>query len=220
VTNNNEFWIGWLDLLALLYNYNQLYQLTHWTPSARHLSDECRLEILLLLSEWRTDLCYWMSLSHVTTDGQSVTLSWNKAPIWGLRPDFIAVRNTEYVGQLRVCWHGALSLTRGRVCRLQLLLALASAVILGSVSLGTRDHIYCLSCWMLLYNHFARITQKTASIVKEVCLLICCLVMDVLLLRAFVSAGMCLPNCCLTMGLHLNIIIDVRELNCGDANWI
>jgi hypothetical protein len=27
VTNNNGFWIGWLDLLALLYNYNQLQQL-------------------------------------------------------------------------------------------------------------------------------------------------------------------------------------------------
>jgi hypothetical protein len=28
------------------------------------------------------------SRSYVTTDGQSATLSWNKAPIWGLRPDF------------------------------------------------------------------------------------------------------------------------------------
>jgi hypothetical protein len=27
--------------------------------------------------------------SYVTTDGQSASLSWNKAPIWGLRPDFI-----------------------------------------------------------------------------------------------------------------------------------
>jgi hypothetical protein len=35
----------------------------------------------------------------------------------------------------------SLSLTRGRVCRLQLLPALASAVILGSKSRGTRDHI-------------------------------------------------------------------------------
>jgi hypothetical protein len=43
--------------------------------------------------------------------------------------------------QLRVCWCGALSVTRGRVCRLQLLLALASAVILRSESRGTRDHI-------------------------------------------------------------------------------
>jgi hypothetical protein len=36
---------------------------------------------------------------------------------------------------------GVLSLTRGRVCHLELLLALASAVILGSESGGTRDHI-------------------------------------------------------------------------------
>jgi hypothetical protein len=48
---------------------------------------------------------------------------------------FITVR------QLRVCPCGALSLTRGRVCGLQLLLALANAVILGSESRGTRDHI-------------------------------------------------------------------------------
>jgi hypothetical protein len=41
---------------------------------------------------------------------------------------FITIR------KFRVCWFGALSLTRG-------LLALASAVILGSQSLGTRDHI-------------------------------------------------------------------------------
>jgi hypothetical protein len=27
------------------------------------------------------------SESYDTTDGQSVSLSWNKAPIWGLRPD-------------------------------------------------------------------------------------------------------------------------------------
>jgi hypothetical protein len=48
---------------------------------------------------------------------------------------FISVR------QLRVCWYKALSLTRGRVCRVQLLLVLASAVILGSESRGTCDHI-------------------------------------------------------------------------------
>jgi hypothetical protein len=27
------------------------------------------------------------SESYVTTDGQPAILSWNKAPIWGLRPD-------------------------------------------------------------------------------------------------------------------------------------
>jgi hypothetical protein len=28
------------------------------------------------------------SQSYVTTDGQSASLSYNKAPIWGLGPDF------------------------------------------------------------------------------------------------------------------------------------
>jgi hypothetical protein len=37
------------------------------------------------------------SESYVTTDGQSASLSWYKAPIRGLRPDFFSVRNTEYV---------------------------------------------------------------------------------------------------------------------------
>jgi hypothetical protein len=45
------------------------------------------------------------------------------------------------VWQLRVFCCGAFSLTRGRVYRLQLLLALSSAVILWSESLATRDHI-------------------------------------------------------------------------------
>jgi hypothetical protein len=48
---------------------------------------------------------------------------------------FITVR------QLRVCWYGALSLTRGRVSRLRMLLALVSAVTFRSESRRTRDHI-------------------------------------------------------------------------------
>jgi hypothetical protein len=47
------------------------------------------------------------------------------------------------VRQLRVCWCGALSLTRGQVYRLDLLLVLASAVVLGSESRGTRDFPFC-----------------------------------------------------------------------------
>jgi hypothetical protein len=75
------------------------------------------------------------SQSYVTTDGQLASLCWNKAPSWGLRPDFYYCQTI--VGLLM--W--ALSLTWGRVFRLQLLLALASAVILWSESCGTRDHI-------------------------------------------------------------------------------
>jgi hypothetical protein len=52
------------------------------------------------------------SQSNVTTDGKSASLSWNKHPSGAYDQIFITVR------QLRVCWCGALSLTRGRVCRL------------------------------------------------------------------------------------------------------
>jgi hypothetical protein len=44
------------------------------------------------------------------------------------------------VRQLRVCWRGAPSLMKGWVCRLQLLLTLTSAVILGSESRRMHDH--------------------------------------------------------------------------------
>jgi hypothetical protein len=58
-----------------------------------------------------------------------------KHPFGAYDQIFITVR------ELRVCWRGALSLTRERVCRLQLLLVLASAATLWSESRGTRDHI-------------------------------------------------------------------------------
>jgi hypothetical protein len=64
------------------------------------------------------------SQNYITTDGQSASLYWNKAPIWGLRPDLYYCLTVAGL----LMW-GALSLTRRRICRLQLLLALASAVI-------------------------------------------------------------------------------------------
>jgi hypothetical protein len=47
----------------------------------------------VLLTYWLMTNCwqsqsYFESDSYVTTDGQSTSLSWNKAPIWGLWPDF------------------------------------------------------------------------------------------------------------------------------------
>jgi hypothetical protein len=42
----------------------------------------------LLSLPCRTQLTHCQSQSHVTPDGQSASLSWNKAPIWGLRQDF------------------------------------------------------------------------------------------------------------------------------------
>jgi hypothetical protein len=61
------------------------------------------------------------------------------------------------VGQLRVCWCGALSLTRGRVCRLQLLLVLARVVILGSEPLETRDHILLSQIWDFTFCRLLRL---------------------------------------------------------------
>jgi hypothetical protein len=61
------------------------------------------------------------------------------------------------VWQLRVCWCGALSLTRGRVCRLYMLLVLASGVFLGSESLGTRDHILLSQFWDFPFRHLLRL---------------------------------------------------------------
>jgi hypothetical protein len=40
------------------------------------------------------------SESYVTTDGQSASLSWNKAPIWGLWPDFLLLSDSCFAGLL------------------------------------------------------------------------------------------------------------------------
>jgi hypothetical protein len=106
VTNNRGFWIWWLDLLALPYNYR--YTLNSfsttsgwWISHVVWLSDwslVSRILDLELYSPWTE------SESYVTTDGESASLSWNKAPIWGLRPDFYYCQT--FVGLLT--W-GALS---------------------------------------------------------------------------------------------------------------
>jgi hypothetical protein len=96
------------------------------------------------------------SESYVTTDGQSASLSWYKAPIQGLRPYSFSVRNTEYVWQLRFWFHGEPSLTRGRVCLLYVPLGFASAVFLGPSPLGLVTIFYCfrfkISLFVASYN--------------------------------------------------------------------
>jgi hypothetical protein len=61
------------------------------------------------------------------------------------------------VWQLRSCFCGAPSLTRGRVCLLYMLLALASAVFLGSDFLGTRDHILLSQIWAFPFRRLLRL---------------------------------------------------------------
>jgi hypothetical protein len=82
--------------------------------------------------------CYWLSAGH----SKQSKLCYDRPVCRGVKHlsrshDLISIT----VRQLQVCWCGALSLTRGRDCRSQLLLALARAVILGSESSGTHDQI-------------------------------------------------------------------------------
>jgi hypothetical protein len=83
----------------------------------------------------RTEFYQWLGqVKVILCDGQSVSL--------GVEPHLGPM--TRYLLQFDsyglVCiWSPFL--TRGRICVLYMLLALASAVILGSESRGTRDHI-------------------------------------------------------------------------------
>jgi hypothetical protein len=55
---------------------------------------------------------------YFTTDGQSVSMSWYRAPLWDLRPNIASYRNVA-IWDLQSCFCGAPSLTRGLVCNLQ-----------------------------------------------------------------------------------------------------
>jgi hypothetical protein len=98
---------------------------------------------------------FWVSEScesYITTDDQWASLSWNKAPIWAYDQIFITLRHLQF------CWcGGGLSLTRGQVCRLQLLLVLASVVILVSESHGTCNHILLSQFRDFLFRHLLRL---------------------------------------------------------------
>jgi hypothetical protein len=101
--------------------------------------------------------CYWKSKSKSKSKlcydrrsaGQSVL---EKSTHLGLTTRYLLL-----VWQLRSCSCGAPSLTRGRVSLLFVLLALASAVFLGSESLGTRGHILLSQIWDFPFRHLLRL---------------------------------------------------------------
>jgi hypothetical protein len=84
-------------------------------------------------------------------DWRSVSKSWCRAPSGAHDQIFVTL------WQLRSCFCGASSLTRGWVCLLYMLLALASAVFLDSESLGTRVHILLSQIWDFPFRRLLRL---------------------------------------------------------------
>jgi hypothetical protein len=83
------YWIIWLQLLSS--PDWVLCLLSLLSAGSHHLAQSSALGSawLSLLSAGSSsgNLLLSESESYITTDGQSASLSWNKAPIWGLRPD-------------------------------------------------------------------------------------------------------------------------------------
>jgi hypothetical protein len=93
--------------------------------------------------------------SYVTTDGHSAIVSWCQELIWGLKPDFY------YCQTVAGFWCGALSLTRERVCLLQLLPVLASAVIHGPSPAGLVTNLYLsILLHYFTYNYAITVTMQ------------------------------------------------------------
>jgi hypothetical protein len=80
------------------------------------------------------------SQSYIMTSSQSASLSWCQAPIWDPRP-VVPLLSSIIFRQLRVCWCGAPSLTRSRVCTFQFLPGVTSSAVLRCESRGTHEHI-------------------------------------------------------------------------------
>jgi hypothetical protein len=112
----------------------------------------------------------WMNYESCPTNALKNLLNWVR--VWVLCYDRrsagqsvleqsthlgLTTRSLLHVWQLRSCSCGASSLTRGRVCPLYMLLALASAVFLWSESLGTLDHILLSHIWEFPFRLLLRL---------------------------------------------------------------
>jgi hypothetical protein len=94
---------------------------------------EVNLKLKTVMSKSKSH-CDWRSVS------QSVSL--------GVEP---------HLGLMTDIYYSLTVTARGRVCLLYMPLALASAVILGSESLGTRDHILLSQVWDFPFRHLLRL---------------------------------------------------------------
>jgi hypothetical protein len=120
------------------------------TMSSRGITSRCSILVTSALSrqftgyrcECRRGPSQSQSQSCFTTDDlPQITSSWRQTP-WDPRPVFFFQMNTCFRSPYVI-----FSLTRRRVCRLQLLLTLASAVILRSESRRPHDNILLSQIW-------------------------------------------------------------------------
>jgi hypothetical protein len=76
--------IGFINTVLYNPSESQSITITRNQSSAELFFLGCRGLAPFSFYDW---LLSWVEF-YVTTDGQPASLSWNKAPIWGLRPDF------------------------------------------------------------------------------------------------------------------------------------
>jgi hypothetical protein len=100
----------------------------------------------LELSSFGTDSKSSQSQSHIVTDGQSASKSWCQAPL-------LLFDSYSFVFVGRPLWWE-------NGCLLYMLLALVSAVFLGSESLGTRDHIIVSHIWGFPFRRLLQLAKS------------------------------------------------------------
>jgi hypothetical protein len=131
-----------------------------YTTSLPHFTSHTKLLLLSVFSavSSHADWTWLGSLGLTAPDCRSqkshcdwLSKSWYRAPSGAHDQIFISV------WQLRSCFRGAPSLTRGRVCLLYVPLALASAVFLGSEPLGPRNHILLSQIWDFPFRRLLRL---------------------------------------------------------------
>jgi hypothetical protein len=112
-----------------------------WTTSVWRIS----MKNLSLISDWF--LVLWSLYRLNLTESESYVMA-SQPMCLGIKHTFGAYDQIFIsLWQLRACFSGAPTLTRGRVCLLYTLLAFASVVFFGSESLWTRDHILLSQIW-------------------------------------------------------------------------
>jgi hypothetical protein len=121
-------------MISLVYSHHfSAPSSSYKTKTALRFCISMATEVSIVQRPKFPDSCRSQNQSYIVTYSQSESLSWCQAPIWDPRPIF-RLLSLIIFRQLRVCWCGAPSLTRSRICSFQFLQDIASAAFLKSES--------------------------------------------------------------------------------------